>query len=80
MKALFRAVIYGFFCFCGFSVFSQDVQQGIIRVKFKPSYVNRIKNQELQNGKFGLGDADVVSSQIGVKTIKRVFREAGKFE
>jgi subtilisin family serine protease len=80
MKSLFRVVVYGVFCLFGFSVFSQDVQQGVIRVKFKPSYVDRIQRQSLQNGKFGLADADVVSSQIGVKSIKRVFREAGKFE
>lgn len=80
MKSLFRSVIYGVFCLYGFSVFSQDVQQGVIRVKFKPSYVDQVNRQALPNGKFGLSEADIVSGQIGVKSIKRVFREAGKFE
>jgi hypothetical protein len=81
MYSLLRLVIVSvFLCLFTSLILAQNVEQGVIRVKVKENQVNRIQRSSLGYGQFGIHDIDEVSSSLGVRTIKRHFREAGKFE
>lgn len=64
------------------SSFSQNrtAAPGIIRIKLKESYGREMKLANVSPNKLGIDEIDNLNSTFGVKRVKRVFREAGKYE
>ena len=57
-----------------------QVEPGIVRVKLHRQHANAVRQSSLHQGQFGIAAADKHHQTLGVKEIKRVFQESGKFE
>lgn len=59
---------------------SQSYSSGVIRVKFKEKAFQQIQSGRLKDHQFGISSVDQVGTVVGVTKIRRIFREAGRYE
>ncbi|HEY0741636.1 MAG TPA: S8 family serine peptidase, partial [Chryseosolibacter sp.] len=81
MNLTLRLLFIGMLCLSSVVCFSQQTSEpGIVRVKLKEAYARNVVSTRLAYGQFGLKNIDDAAKQVGVKAVKRIFRESGKFE
>jgi len=73
-----RTLSFVLFLF-SFCLAAQDpYRPGIIHLKLKEDYASQVKLSS--NNKIGISKIDLLGEQVGITSIKRIYREAGIFE
>lgn len=82
MKTLSRLSWLLIFLFVSFYSMSQDkiTEATVIQIKLRESYSAHVTATRIPSNKFGIPEIDKVSTELGIRNIRRIFRESGNFE
>jgi subtilisin family serine protease len=79
-KNLWATATAALLLLCSAQLYAQTYKPGVIRVKFKDPYAQTVVVDNGGRQKTGITAVDKLNEEVGVTSIKRIFREAGKFE
>jgi subtilisin family serine protease len=79
-KNLWATAIATLLILCSARLYAQTYKPGIIRVKLNERYEQTVTANYSARQKTGIVEVDKLNEEVGVTSIKRIFREAGKFE